>query len=402
MKPKLPNDVELILSRLKARGYRADIVGGCVRDFILGKKPYDYDVTTSARPEEIKTVFSDLKTLDVGIKHGTVTVIVSGVPYEVTTYRIESEYLDHRHPSRVDFTDKLGDDLGRRDFTMNAIAYNPDGGFTDLYCGRNDIFNKTIRAVGDAEVRFFEDALRILRAVRFASVLDFEIEEKTAAAALKMREHISSVSGERIAVEWKKALGGIGAYSAIKNNESILLSFLALDKIVLPPLDSFNEASPEMREIGMFFLSSDDPVRDFERSADRMKYDSARRKFAASVLGLAAENPTFADERAVQHLMTEYGADAVGGVIELFVMLSRAEKGALNLYRKILEENKPYRISDIKISGRELSEIGFRGADIGAELSKLLSLVIDGELDNAASSLYLAAKKHFDSRGGKG
>ena len=179
---ELPSDVKLILSMLEEKGYRADIVGGCVRDHILGAVPSDYDITTSARPEQIKEVFSNMRVLDIGIKHGTITVILNDVPYEITTYRTESEYLDHRHPSRVDFADKLSDDLGRRDFTMNAIAYNINDGITDIFYGRKDIEAKVVRAVGNPRERFFEDALRILRAVRFSSVLGFTIEEETSRA----------------------------------------------------------------------------------------------------------------------------------------------------------------------------------------------------------------------------
>ena len=396
MKPKLPSDVEFILSRLESHGYRADIVGGCVRDFILGKTPYDYDITTSARPQEIKDVFSGMRTLDIGIKHGTVTLFVSDVPYEITTYRIEREYLDHRHPSRVDFADKLADDLARRDFTMNAIAYNPKYGFTDLYSGRDDIEKKIVRAVGDANERFFEDALRILRAVRFSSVLNFEIEEKTASAASNMREHISAVSGERIAVEWKKTLSGIGAYKAISENESVICSFLELDHIVLPPRESFDSSSPEIRELSIFFLSSPDPVRAFELSATRMKYESARRRFGESVLSLSVKKPSFSSEREIRHLMTEYGADCVRGAITLLSMLSVVEKSAELAYFEILKKQMPYRISDMKISGRELSAIGFRGENLGEELLRLLNSVIDGEVENSKEKLILLAKKHFE------
>ena len=395
MKPKLPSDVEFILSSLECHGYRADIVGGCVRDYILGKTPYDYDITTSARPDEIKAVFSGMRTLDIGIKHGTVTLLVSDVPYEITTYRTECEYLDHRHPSRVDFADKLADDLARRDFTMNAIAYNPKCGFTDLYSGRDDIEKEIVRAVGDANERFFEDALRILRAVRFSSVLDFEIEEKTAAAALDMREYISAVSGERIAVEWKKTLSGVGAYKAISKNESVICSFLALDHIVLPHRESFDSSGPEMRELELFFLSSPDPVRDFDLSATRMKYESARRRFGESVLSLAVKNPSFSSEREIRHLMTEYGAECVGGAITLLSMVSLVEESAKALYYDIMRDKLPYRISDMKISGRELSAIGFYGEKIGEELMRLLSSVIDGEVENSKEELFSLAKKHF-------
>lgn len=397
MKPILPQEVEFILSRLESNGYRADIVGGCVRDYILGAIPSDYDITTSAKPNEIKAVFSDMRTLDIGIKHGTVTLIIKGVPYEITTYRIESEYLDHRHPSRVEFTNKLSDDLGRRDFTMNAIAYNPKDGFTDLFFGRDDISSNIVRAVGDARERFFEDALRILRAIRFSSVLNFRIEEKTAVAAVEMSHLISSVSGERIAVEWKKTLCGVGAYAAITENSRVLTSFLPLDAIRLPDRIGFDSASPEIRELAIFYLSADDPECAFSLSAERMKYESARRKFGISVFSLIKTDPDLSDERKIVRLMSQYGAECVEGTIMLLVALGKEDKTLISIYKRILSKKIPYRISDIKISGRTLSALGYSGASIGEELLRLLYCVIDGEIENTAEALLSSAEKHINA-----
>ena len=164
---RLPENVMLIIERLGARGYRADVVGGPVRDFLLGKTPSDFDLTTDALPEQIKAAFSDLRTVDTGIKHGTVSVIIGGEQYEITTYRIDGEYTDSRHPDSVTFTPDITEDLRRRDFTMNAIAYNPRAGITDPFGGREDVARGVIRAVGEPRLRFTEDALRILRGVRF-------------------------------------------------------------------------------------------------------------------------------------------------------------------------------------------------------------------------------------------
>ena len=178
-KMNLPKEAEYIISRLNSFGYRADVVGGCVRDSMLGKQPSDYDITTNASPKEMKAVFSDLKTVETGIKHGTLTVIINSKTYEVTTYRVDGEYRDNRHPVSVVFTDRLSEDLSRRDFTVNAMCYSHEHGYTDLYGGREDLENKLIRAVGDPVKRFNEDALRILRALRFASTLGFSIEPET-------------------------------------------------------------------------------------------------------------------------------------------------------------------------------------------------------------------------------
>ena len=172
-KMHLPKNVQYIISRLNECGFRADVVGGCVRDFLLGKAPVDYDVTTNAEPEEMKRVFRKEKTIETGIKHGTLTVLISGEPYEITTYRIDGEYSDNRRPDSVSFSRELTEDLARRDFTVNAICYNEKDGYTDKFSGIDDIKKRIIRAVGDPRKRFSEDALRIMRAVRFSSVLGF-------------------------------------------------------------------------------------------------------------------------------------------------------------------------------------------------------------------------------------
>lgn len=178
-------NVDTAINLLQSAGFEAYAVGGCVRDSLLGKTPNDWDITTSAKPEDMKSVFADFHCIDTGIKHGTVTVVIDGEPLEITTFRLDGEYEDNRHPKSVTFTSDLGADLGRRDFTVNAMAYSKMTGTVDLFGGQNDLKNKIIRCVGDPDRRFNEDALRILRALRFASALDFEIEEKTAQSLLK-------------------------------------------------------------------------------------------------------------------------------------------------------------------------------------------------------------------------
>ncbi len=203
-KIELPQAVEEILRKMNEAGYEAYIVGGCVRDFLLGKEPADWDITTSARPEEVKRIFR--KTVDTGLQHGTVTVILQGVGYEVTTYRIDGEYEDGRHPKEVIFTPDLKEDLRRRDFTINAMAYHPKEGLVDAFGGCEDLKNGIIRCVGSATERFTEDALRMMRAIRFAAQLGYRIEEETKSAIGKMAKNISFVSAERIQVEMTKLL----------------------------------------------------------------------------------------------------------------------------------------------------------------------------------------------------
>ena len=192
----LPRKVEDIIDRIQAAGHEAYAVGGCVRDSVLGKEPDDWDITTSAKPEEIKKLFD--RTIDTGIQHGTVTVMLGKEGFEVTTYRIDGKYEDSRHPKDVTFTINLKEDLRRRDFTINAMAYNPKDGLIDLYEGMQDIERGLIRCVGDAKERFTEDALRMMRAVRFSAQLGYTIEEKTKAAVRELAPSIRNISAERI------------------------------------------------------------------------------------------------------------------------------------------------------------------------------------------------------------
>ena len=207
----VPKGVEQIIRRIEQAGYEAYAVGGCVRDAMLGREPEDWDITTSARPEVVKSLF--FRTIDTGIEHGTVTVLLSSEEagdgeraFEVTTYRIDGIYEDGRHPKEVSFTGSLEEDLARRDFTINAMAYHMDRGLIDCYRGREDLENKCIRTVGKPEERFTEDALRMMRGIRFSAQLDFPIEEKSLLAMTSLKENLGKVSKERIAVELIKLL----------------------------------------------------------------------------------------------------------------------------------------------------------------------------------------------------
>ncbi|WP_432627044.1 CCA tRNA nucleotidyltransferase [Brotaphodocola sp.] len=201
---KIPGNVERIIRTLNDHGYEAYAVGGCVRDTLLDRKPGDWDITTSARPQQVKELFR--RTIDTGIQHGTVTVMMDRIGYEVTTYRIDGEYEDGRHPKQVEFTSSLIEDLKRRDFTINAMAYSHETGIVDEFGGVEDLKAKTIRCVGDPMERFTEDALRILRAIRFSAQLDFSIEEQTWNAIRVIAPNIAKVSKERIQVELTKLL----------------------------------------------------------------------------------------------------------------------------------------------------------------------------------------------------
>lgn len=230
MKIQMPEKVSYIIEKLTAEGHGAYAVGGCIRDSILGREPNDWDITTSALPEQVKAIFR--KTIDTGIQHGTVTVMVDHEGFEVTTYRIDGEYEDMRHPKEVSFTDNLVEDLKRRDFTINAMAYNDANGLVDAFGGQHDLENGVIRCVGVAKERFEEDALRVLRGVRFAAQLGFSIEEETCQAMTELAENLEAISAERIQVELVKLLTS-------KHPEMIRTAWeLGITKVILPEFDA--------------------------------------------------------------------------------------------------------------------------------------------------------------------
>ncbi|MEG2411917.1 MAG: polynucleotide adenylyltransferase [Clostridium sp.] len=228
---RIPKSVERCISILTCNGYKGYMVGGCVRDSILGKQPNDWDVCTSATPKEIKNLFKDFKTIDTGIQHGTVTVIIDKELIEVTTFRIDGEYSDNRRPDKVTFTDEVKYDLSRRDFTINAMAYNSGEGIIDYFYGREDINNKIIRCVGAPEKRFQEDALRIMRALRFMAQLNYRLEKETWLAIENTKGLIKNIAVERIATELNKLI-----LADIPNEAIRIILELNLFSLIIPEL----------------------------------------------------------------------------------------------------------------------------------------------------------------------
>ncbi len=222
----IPDNIRLILDMLNDAGFDAYVVGGCVRDALMGKQPHDFDITTSALPDEVKKVFSGFRVIETGLRHGTVTVLSSGDAVEITTFRVDGEYNDGRHPDSVEYSRCLEDDLMRRDFTVNAIAYNPVCGFVDVYGGENDINEQMLRCVGEPDKRFGEDALRIMRALRFSSVLGFDIHPETASSIHRNRHLLKKVSAERIFIELKQLLMGSNAVKVLLEFSDVICSII--------------------------------------------------------------------------------------------------------------------------------------------------------------------------------
>ncbi len=380
MDMRLSNGARAVFEALKNAGFRADVVGGSVRDFLLGLSPHDFDMTTSATPEEMLRVFGDFKVIETGRKHGTLTVIVEGEPVEVTTYRTDGDYADHRHPENVTFTRDLSSDLSRRDFTVNAMCYHPTFGITDLFGGREDIEKRRIRCVGEPSVRFREDALRILRALRFASVLGFSVEEKTKAAVLSCYELLADVSAERIYAEWRKARAG-------KNPAAVLREYSQVFAFLFPGVPL---TVPEA------FGTEDDKHRTLEllwNDKDRAAH------FAAMCRRLKTEKKFLDDGVAI--LGTEdVGELSRGGYLRLcfslgkerardFLLLSDLSDGGsrLSAFDALMAENPPTKLSDLALRGGDLLSAGFDGTALGDALEKLLFAVMDGKVKNEKSSL---------------
>ena len=360
MPPKYVLD---ILKTLTARGFEARMVGGCVRDTLMRRRPNDWDIATSAAPEQIIRSFR--RTVPTGIQHGTVTVLYGGGKCEVTTYRVESAYSDHRRPDSVRFTSQLAEDLSRRDFTINAMAMDAAGAVTDLFGGREDISRKTVRCVGDPEVRFTEDALRMLRAVRFAAKLDFGIDSGTLAAMESCAHLASALSAERVAHE---VLGVL----ASRRPDAVwdMVSLRLLDAFISPGEGGRTPLSPlpvyarlahwclDLERSG-YIMST----RDFLRS---LRLD--RRTIATAS---AAVEAVRSGSKDFKRLLRDYGEAAV-----------RAAYPRSRRLRAVLRSGECWSLSSLAIGGDDAAALGFSGRETGDVLRRALDHVIDFPEDN--------------------
>lgn len=392
----LPEAIVKILSRFDENGIEAYAVGGAVRDSILLKNPDDFDITTAATPETVREIFKDFKVIDTGIKYGTVTVITDGLSVEVTTYRVETAYSDLRHPDSVAFSKNLKDDLSRRDFTVNAICYHPKFGIYDPFGGVNDINKKIIRTVGDAEKRFSEDAIRILRAIRFASVLGFEIEPSTKDAIFSLAHLLKNISKERIFAEFKKLITGINSYEILDQYFSVLpwavpnLAPYADKKI---NFNSLKRLNGELRlQLGAFFISIDS--RNAENLARNvLEYLKSDKKIREDTCCVIKQFGSFVpkDRFEIKKLLNCVGVDTALDVIKLWQRFGKisdcdAEKLKLEI-SEIISKQECYKISQLAIGGTELLKAGIPPERVGKVLNELLCCVMRGECDNENDAL---------------
>ena len=439
----MPKNVDTAINLLQSAGFEAYAVGGCVRDSLLGKTPNDWDITTSAKPEDMKSVFINFHCIDTGIKHGTVTVVIDGEPLEITTFRLDGEYEDNRHPKSVTFTSDLGADLGRRDFTVNAMAYSKKTGTVDLFGGQNDLKNKIIRCVGDPDRRFNEDALRILRALRFASALDFEIEEKTAQSLLKNCALLGNISEERIAKELLKLVCGKGAKRILTDFAPVLFEILP----ELQPMYKNSHDNPhhcyDIYEHTLIAVESIDPdptlrfamllhdcgkpaVKKFDENGVAHFYGHQRisAEISAQILARLKVSNKFRDEilflvsnhdrwelyentEKMPRYLSKFGLD---GVLKLLKVMRADVLAQSPEYRyrldqiadaeetaKNLAAQKPcLSLSELQINGRTLMDIGIpQGRKLGAVLAQLLDEVIDGVTKNTQEALTTRAREIY-------
>lgn len=439
----MPKNVDTAINLLQSAGFEAYAVGGCVRDSLLGKTPNDWDITTSAKPEDMKSVFADFHCIDTGIKHGTVTVVIDGEPLEITTFRLDGEYEDNRHPKSVTFTSDLGADLGRRDFTVNAMAYSKMTGTVDLFGGQNDLKNKIIRCVGDPDRRFNEDALRILRALRFASALDFEIEEKTAQSLLKNCALLGNISEERIAKELLKLVCGKGAKRILTDFAPVLFEILP----ELQPMYKNSHDNPhhcyDIYEHTLIAVESIDPeptlrfamllhdcgkpvVKKFDENGVAHFYGHQRisAEISAQILARLKVSNKFRDEilflvsnhdrwelyentEKMPCYLSKFGLD---GVLKLLKVMRADVLAQSPEYRyrldqisdaeeiaKNLAAQKPcLSLRELQINGRTLMDIGIpQGRKLGAVLAQLLDEVIDGVTKNTQEALTTRAREIY-------
>lgn len=365
----IPRQINQIMDSMNRAGHQVFIVGGCVRDILMGRAPEDWDLCTSARPEEIKECFSGAETIDIGMAHGTIAVIIDGKPIEITTYRIDGEYRDSRHPEKVTFTTDIEEDLARRDFTINSMAYNKERGLVDPFGGRMDIRKQVIRCVGNPDKRFSEDALRILRGLRFASTLGFIIEDCTAKAMNTSKSKLADISAERVSVELSKLLLG-------KNATKSVLAYGEIFKVFLPEIHIENgELLKNAKGNLIIALSLMIP----EKGGQALR----RLKFSNEIAGAVDTLTTWqrgelpADKIKLKEILSHMGLKKTESLIALKEAYGEDMAECRRLLKQIIEKDECYSLEQLAVNGRDLIEIGFMaGPNVGNTLAKLLEYVI--------------------------
>ncbi len=385
----MPKHVKYIINTLEKNGYEAYAVGGCVRDAIIGKEPNDWDITTNATPMQVKKLFKH--TIDTGIQHGTVTIMIDKVGYEVTTYRIDGKYADGRHPDKVEFTVSLKEDLKRRDFTINAMAYNDTKGIIDLFGGIEDLKEGIVKCVGNPYNRFDEDALRILRAFRFAAVLNFEVEEKTKKAAGDLAENLNKISKERIRTELDKLIMSDTPEKLMEARKCGLLKYI-LSEVEDDINIELVKAMPKnnyMKWAALLYHREEEEV---SKILKKLKFDNKTVNICKRIVGYSKDFRNIYKEN-VRVAAHEVGVDIFDKFLEFSKVCINLQdwKGGEypdnsdyinnieHLYKKVIDDGDCLSLKELAVKGGDLMEIGVPKC---AKLGEILNILLYKVLDN--------------------
>ena len=394
----LPQPIVQVITRIQSAGYQAFAVGGCVRDSLMGKEPSDWDIATSAPPQDVLDIFSKFKTILTGIKHGTVTVFIGSIPIEITTFRIDGSYKDNRHPADVIFSNNIAEDLKRRDFTVNAMAYNPSEGLIDLHGGLEDIRQGIIRAVGNPETRFREDALRIMRAIRFSATLGFEIEPATNAAIFACSNLLENIAAERIALELDKIITAEKPAPILSQFFSVLSGTLFHHPVTESngDFEPLNRSVPYLNvRLTLFILCAAkllglSPSDTGKRLLSRLKYSNRIHNFVMICLENIDLNLT--DNRiSLRKCLHNIGVEP----LKCLISVKSAIADIPNMYdsvsseiQAILDRNDCLSVQNLAVKGFDLISIfKLSGKDVGNALNLLLDAVMEERCQNNYNAL---------------
>lgn len=394
MRIEIPGYVRAIIDRLRAAGKEAYIVGGSLRDSLLGGTPSDYDLTTSALPSEMLEIFSGYRVIETGLQHGTLTVLSEGRPIEITTFRIDGGYTDSRHPDSVSFTRSLEEDLARRDFTVNAMAYSEERGLVDLFGGVCDLEKRIIRAVGEPKRRFSEDALRIMRAFRFSAQLGFCIDGETLSAAVECREGLSRIACERIFTELLRLLHSPFPEEPLRQMRDVgILGFALGDHSPSDRVISLISSAPcnGAARLGVLLLEAEEDQR---REILAFLKCSNKQKSGAMAVARGAKE-SVATDGEISRFLSTYGANATDA-LAISVLLGNSNPEALT---KAEQNRAPRSIRELAVNGEDLSALGLEGREIGKMLALLFERALDEPQINTRETLLAISLEITEKRG---
>ena len=441
MNINLPTEVQYIITTLESAGFEAYAVGGCVRDSLLGKEPQDWDICTSALPEQCIETFSDQRIVETGLKHGTITLMLNEKPFEITTFRVDGKYTDNRRPDKVKFVTVLKRDLARRDFSVNAMAYNPKTGVMDYYDGQQDLENRLIKCVGNADKRFREDALRIMRALRFASSFGFSIEENTARAMFDNRKLLQNIASERIVIELNKLIMGDAVFELLTDHLPVIFEIIPeleptagveqnnsyhcfdvlthiLKSVDAAPKNLIIRLTMLLHDIGKphCYTESEDGIGHFyghqQKGSDMARDILARLKYDKDMIKTVTELILYHDQdieprcKHIKRWLNKIGETRIRQLLEVKHADAAAQsethrqikaeklKAIPPLIDEVISQQQCFSLKDLAVNGRDIINANLaEGTQIGVMLNRLLEMVINEEVENEREVLMEIARK---------